>query len=306
MATSPADRLEDFYGPNAAYAQELLERQAAATAPPPEPAVIETQPQPELTASAEVSAAAAAAALAQSIRLFGHRAAHLDPLGSEPPGDPHLDVGAYGLREQDLANLPASVVGGAITGANLPNALEAIRRLEQIYGGTTGYEIAHVEDPDERTWLLDAIERERFRPPTDPVDERQLLDRLTEVSAFERFLHRAYPGQTRFSVEGLGMLIPMLDELLDRAAEAGTRTVLLAMAHRGRLNVLAHVLGKPYERILAEFEGHGPARRVAPSEGTDEGWTGDVKYHAGAQRAVEEDGGTVAVIMAPNPSHLEA
>ena len=310
MATSPADRLEDFYGPNAAYAQELLEREAATASAAPVAAEAPTSP--ELTASAEVSAAAAAAALAQNIRLFGHRAAHLDPLGSEPPGDPHLDAGAYGLREQDLANLPASVVGGAITGANLPNALEAIRRLEQIYCGTTGYEMAHVEDPDERAWLLDAIERERFRPPNDAVDERQLLDRLTEVSAFERFLHRAYPGQTRFSVEGLGMLIPMLDELIADVAAQGSRSVILGMAHRGRLNVLAHVLGKPYARILAEFEGREPARGSAPSESSDEGWAGDVKYHAGARRAYQSadlrngtDRRTVNVIMTPNPSHLE-
>jgi 2-oxoglutarate dehydrogenase E1 component len=195
---------------------------------------------------------------------------------------------------------------------NLPNALEAIRRLEQIYCGTTGYEIAHVEDPDERAWLLEAIELERFRPPNDPVDERQLLDRLTEVSAFERFLHRAYPGQTRFSVEGLGMLIPMLDELIADVATQGTRSVVVGMAHRGRLNVLAHVLGKPYARILGEFEGREPARRNAPSESSDEGWAGDVKYHAGARRAYQatdlRDGAdrrTVNVVMAPNPSHLE-
>src|SRR5438874_2805984 len=310
MATSPADRLEDFYGPNAAYAQELLERQAATASTAPVATEIPTSP--ELTASAEVSAAAAAAALAQNIRLFGHRAAHLDPLGSDPPGDPHLDAGAYGLREQDLANLPASVVGGAITGANLPNALEAIRRLEQIYCGTTGYEMAHVEDPDERAWLLEAIEEERFRPPQDAVDERELLDRLTEVSAFERFLHRAYPGQTRFSVEGLGMLIPMLDEMIADAAAHGTRSILLGMAHRGRLNVLAHVLGKPDARILAEFEGREPTGRGTRSESVDAGWAGDVKYHAGARRAIQSpelrngtDRQTVTVVMAPNPSHLE-
>src|SRR5437588_1295628 len=306
MATSPADRLEDFYGPNAAYAQELLEREAATASAAPVAAEAPTSP--ELTASAEVSAAAAAAALAQNIRLFGHRAAHLDPLGSEPPGDPHLDAGAYGLREQDLANLPASVVGGAITGANLPNALEAIRRLEQVYCGTTGYELAHVADPTERVWLLQAIEEERFRPPTDPVDETALLDRLTEVSAFERFLHRAYPGQTRFSVEGLGMLIPMLDELITDVAAQGTRSVLLGMAHRGRLNVLAHVLGKPYARIVAEFEGREAGPRRASSDSTDEGWAGDVKYHAGARRAYQSsdlrdgtESQTVTVVMAPNP-----
>ena len=285
----PTDRLDEFYGPNAGYALELLERGEAPTAQ----RLLE-EPTPELSASPEVSAAAAAAALAQSIRLFGHRGAHLDPLGSEPPGDPHLDYGAHGVTEQDLARLPASVVGGS--GGN---ALDAIHRLEQIYCGSTGYEFAHVEDPTERAWLLSAVEEERFRPPNDPVDEHELLDRLTEVSAFERFLHRAYPGQTRFSVEGLGMLIPMLDELIADAAAQGTRTILLAMAHRGRLNVLAHVLGKPYDRILAEFEGQMLATR------TDEGWAGDVKYHAGARRVVGTQSDRVTVIMAPNPSHLE-
>ena len=282
--------LDEFYGPNAGYAQELLERQTA----PPASSLAEVVA-PEVSVSPDVPSAAAASALAQNIRLFGHRGARLDPLGSEPPGDPHLDYGSYGLREEDLARLPASVVGGGIGKASLPNALEAIRQLERIYSGSTGYEIAHVEDPAERMWLLDAIEEGRFRPPKDPIDDRELLDRLTEVSAFERFLHRAYPGQTRFSVEGLGMLIPMLDELIADLAGQGTHTLILGMAHRGRLNVLAHVLGKPYDRILAEFEGRETA------EITDRGWAGDVKYHAGARR----ESGSVTVVMAPNPSHLE-
>jgi 2-oxoglutarate dehydrogenase E1 component len=288
------DRLEEFYGPNAGYALELLEQGAAR-----QPAQIEVagEPAPELSASPDVSAAAAAAALAQSIRLFGHRGAHVDPLGSEPPGDPHLDYGAHGIGEADLARLPASLVGGNL--ASRASALDAMRRLEQLYCGATGYEFAHVEDPSERIWLFDAVESERFRPPADPVDERELLDRLTEVSAFERFLHRAYPGQTRFSAEGLGMLIPMLDELIVDAAAQGTRTILLGMAHRGRLNVLAHVLGKPYDRILAEFEG-----RAHPTR-TDEAWAGDVKYHAGARRVVDTERSAVSVVMAPNPSHLE-
>jgi 2-oxoglutarate dehydrogenase E1 component len=309
MSSTSADGLDEFYGPNAGYALELLEREHPKAEAP------EIEAEPELRASADVSAAAAAAGLAQSIRLFGHRGAHIDPLGSEPPGDPHLDYGAHGLTEADLTRLPASVVGGAVGhNPSIPNALEAIHRLEQIYCGTTGYEVAHVEDPTERAWLLEAIEEDRFRPPNDPVDERELLDRLTEVSAFERFLHRAYPGQTRFSVEGLGMLIPMLDELIADAAAHGTRSILLGMAHRGRLNVLAHVLGKPYARILSEFEGREPTRGSAPTESTDEGWAGDVKYHAGARRVVRDQPGdqrngtgrdAVTVIMAPNPSHLE-
>ena len=310
MSSIPADGLDEFFGPNAGYALELLEQDRAAAMPPaPSP-----PEEPTLRASAEVSAAAAAAALAQSIRLFGHRAAHLDPLGSEPPGDPQLAFASHGLTETDLARLPASVIGGAVGRANLASASEAIRKLQQIYCDTTGYEVAHVADPDERAWLIEAIEEERFRPPNDPIDERELLDRLTEVSAFERFLHRAYPGQTRFSIEGLGMLIPMLDELIADAAADGTRSILLGMAHRGRLNVLAHVLGKPYARILAEFEGREPSRSGARPEGTFEGWAGDVKYHAGARRVVSNrsasqrngtDRQTVTVIMAPNPSHLE-
>jgi 2-oxoglutarate dehydrogenase E1 component len=292
-------QLDQFYGPNAGYVAELLEQQAQ----PPDLA-------PQAQASVDgrqLSDAAAAAALAQGIRLFGHRGAQLDPLGGEPPGDPQLDYAVHGLDEDTLKKLPASVVGGPVSqAADVDNAADAIHRLEQIYRGTTGYEFAHVGDPTERVWLMQAVEEQRFRPPNDPIDERGLLDRLTEVSAFERFLHRAYPGQTRFSVEGLGMLIPMLDELIADAGHFGTRTILLGMAHRGRLNVLAHVLGKPYARILAEFEGREPTRRASASESTDEGWTGDVKYHAGARRAVRsESSGTVTVVMAPNPSHLE-
>src|SRR3979411_296588 len=173
-----AERLDEFFGPNAGYALELLERDDQQSVPS---TTLAQEAPTGLTASAEVSAAAAAAALAQSIRLFGHRGAHLIPLASEPPGDPHLDYGAHGLSEDDLAHLPASIVGGAVGRANLANAAEAIQRLEQIYCGTTGYEVAHVEDPTERAWLLEAIEEERFRPPKDPVDERELLDRLTEI-----------------------------------------------------------------------------------------------------------------------------
>nr|MBA2450625.1 2-oxoglutarate dehydrogenase E1 component [Chloroflexota bacterium] len=227
-----------------------------------------------------------------------------------PPDDPQLGAATHGLSEDDLACLPSSVVGGPAGRAG-GTAADSICRLRAIYSGTSGFELGHVTAPDERTWLFEAVEDGRFRPPNDPLDEPWLLDRLTEVSAFERFLHRAYPGQTRFSVEGLGMMIPMLDELIDRAADRGTCTVMLGMAHRGRLNVLAHILGKPYERIVAEFEGHLSARRTAASDTTDEGWSGDVKYHAGAARAYPADEqpgpgtGTVTVVMAPNPSHLE-
>src|SRR5205814_4451184 len=135
---------------------------------------------------------------------------------------------------------------------------------------------------------------------------RALRERLTEVGALERFLQSAFPSQTRFSLEGLGMMIPVLDEVIGAAAEAGTRCVLLGMAHRGRLNVLAHTLGKPYEQLIGEFLGRYRRASVSPADSSDEGWTGDVKYHLGARRAYQ--GGPeveMSVIMVPNPSHLE-
>jgi 2-oxoglutarate dehydrogenase E1 component len=316
--------LDQFYGPNAGYVAELFERyqrdpQAVDPATRATFATWESSPPAEIAALAAVSdldvpAAGGAAALAQVIRFYGHLGAQLDPLGSPPPGDPQLEPAAHGLYEEDLSRLPASVVVGPVT-RTARNAADAVQRLRQIYCGPSGYDFGHLEVPEERSWLLEAVESERFRPPAQPIDERSLLDRLTEVSAFERFLHRAYPGQTRFSVEGLGMMIPMLDELIDQAAETGTRAIMLGMAHRGRLNVLAHVLGKPYERILAEFEGRTHVRPTALSE-SNEGWSGDVKYHAGgrrAYRAAEDPGfgpgtgwGTVTVVLVPNPSHLEA
>src|SRR4030081_1412235 len=132
-----ADRLDEFFGPNAGYALELLERDDQQSGPS---TTLAQEAPTGLTAAAEVSAAAAAASLAQSIRLFGHRGAHLDPLGSEPPGDPHLDYGAHGLTEPELTRLPASIVAGVVGHAHLANAAEAIHRLEQIYCSTTGYE----------------------------------------------------------------------------------------------------------------------------------------------------------------------
>jgi 2-oxoglutarate dehydrogenase E1 component len=310
----------EFYGPNAAYVLELYEQflRDASSVDPATRAFFERWRPPELVAppapapEAAVPVAAADAMLifavgqlATSIREYGHRAARLDPLGSEPPGDPELDPATHGLREADLERLPASAVGGpAAEGA--ANAREAIANLRRIYCGTTGYDFDQVQDAAERAWLRDAAESERYRPPKDPIDERALLDRLSEVGAFERFLHRTFPGQTRFSIEGTGMLIPMLDEIIGAAAEAGTRHILIGMAHRGRLNVLAHILRKPYTQILEEFK--APVRRsgISGTDLTGEAFTGDVKYHLGARRAIKDRQAVdLSVTLAPNPSHLE-
>src|SRR4029079_1219018 len=134
----------------------------------------------------------------------------------------------------------------------------------------------------------------------DPQSVEAVLDRLTQVEVFERFLHRTFPGKTRFSLEGLDMLVPILDEIICGSADHGARHAVLGMAHRGRLNVLTHVLDKPYAQILAEFKDPVAARSLR----TDLGWMGDVKYHAGARTAAPR--GQMFITMPPNPSHLEA
>jgi 2-oxoglutarate dehydrogenase E1 component len=251
----------------------------------------------------DVHTAIAAFNLAESIRRFGHLAAQLDPLGfHDPIGDPSLAPQSHGLTSEALQRLPASIVAGpAAVGA--ANAFEAIAKLREIYCSTTGHDYNHVFVPDERVWLRHAVESCQFRPPKDPINSEELLDRITQVETFERFLQRTYPGKTRFSIEGLDMMVPILDEIIHDAAEGGVQHVMIAMAHRGRLNVLAHILQKPYSQILAEFKDPILANRLR----VDLGWMGDVKYHAGARIEAQPDGlpKQVIISMPPNPSHLE-
>ncbi|HYN10319.1 MAG TPA: 2-oxoglutarate dehydrogenase E1 component [Vicinamibacterales bacterium] len=311
---------EVFQGVNAAYVLELYDKYQRDphsvdpatreffetwTPPPPSPEGFGGPgpspgfggPRPE-----DLVLAVGAFNLAQSIRRYGHLAAQIDPLGSRPLGDPALEPATHGVTQEDLAALPACLVTGPVADGATSMA-EVVERLRQIYCSTTGYDFAHIFLPEERHWLRHAVETGRFRAPVDPIDPVALLDRLTQVEAFERFLHRSFPGKTRFSIEGLDMLVPILDEVVAEAAEAGLRQAFIGMAHRGRLNVMAHVLGKSYEQILAEFK--DPARSTLDIEGVQ--WSGDVKYHLGASRAV--DGGEavdLVVSMPPNPSHLEA
>lgn len=311
MAT---DLWDDFHGPNAGYVLDLYERylhdprsvdesaQAffAHWTPPLDGEKI---PSPPTAAPAvAVDKIVGVAKLARHIRGFGHLAARLDPLGAPPTGDPSLELPTYALTEDDLRALPASIIGGPI-GARTRNALEAVAELRAVYSATLGYDNDHIRVPEEREWLRQAAESRRFHPNSDPINSIALLERLTQVEAFERFLQRTFPGKTRFSIEGLDTLVPILDEVIGDAAEAGTRHVLIGMAHRGRLNVLAHILNKPYAQMLAEFK--DPARKT--TRGDDLGWTGDVKYHSGARRALPGSATIdVEVMLAPNPSHLEA
>ena len=301
--------LDRFPGVNAGYVFELYEkyRHDPGSVDPATRRIFEAWTPTDTGSSAAapaatpetLQAAVGTANLAECIRRYGHLAARVDPLGSMPIGDPALSPEAHGLTEANLIRLPASLVGGPVV-EGAANALDAIEKLRQIYCSTTGYDIAHVFVPEERVWLREAIEQGRFRPALDDKSGVALLDRLTQVEVFERFLHRTFPGKTRFSVEGLDMLVPVLDEILCGAADQGIRHTMLGMAHRGRLNVLAHVLDKPYAQILAEFK--DPVQMQTWR--VDLGWMGDVKYHSGAR--TEAPGGEMFVAMASNPSHLEA
>ena len=299
--------LEQFAGVNAAYVLELYERyrQNPESVDPETRKVFESwtpersSAPPTPATGVDIRIVVGAANLVESIRRYGHLAAQLDPLGSAPIGDPSLSPRAHGLTDDDLRRLPASLVGGPIAEASA-NAFDAIEKLRRIYCSTTGFDIAQVFVPEEREWLRTAAESGRFLPPMDEGSSAALLDRITQVEVFERFLHRTFPGKTRFSVEGLDMLVPILDEIICGAADSGTRQAVIGMAHRGRLNVLAHILQKPYSQILAEFKDPIAARTLR----VDLGWTGDVKYHAGARTSAPR--GRMHVTMAPNPSHLEA
>ena len=238
----------------------------------------------------------------QCVRRYGHLGAHIDPLGSEPQGDPLLEPAAHNLTDADLKALPATLVDTPLnTGAS--SMADVIDRLKEVYCGTIGYDLAHIFVPEERRWLREAIETRRFHAPSNPINPVALLERLTDVEAFEKFLHRSFPGKTRFSIEGLDTLVPILDEVINEAAEAGMRQAFIGMAHRGRLNIMAHVMGKPYEQILAEFK--DPVANAPSIDGVQ--WSGDVKYHLGASRMVEGgDEVRLVLSMPPNPSHLEA
>ncbi|WP_337845302.1 2-oxoglutarate dehydrogenase E1 component [Thermus sp.] len=224
------------------------------------------------------------ARLAEAYRSLGHLAAGIDPLGRPRPRPKALSLEAHGLGPADL-DRPLPPTFGA------PTLRALLARLEAAYLGPVGVELAHVE-PEEAAWLREALEAPWPKP--DPETRRRMLQALLQASLFEEFLQKKYLGAKTFSVEGLEGLIPLLKEAIWEAARLGVREVVLGMAHRGRLNVLAHVAGKPFERIFREFE------EIFP-----EGYAGDVKYHLGFSSDQETPFGPVHVSLAFNPSHLE-
>ncbi len=318
----------DFHGPNAAYVLELYERyrqdpeavdphtratfaqwspqviaQLTGTPPPASP-YTPTEAQAGIQAAmdtfVDVRRAVGVVEYAQAIRQYGHLSAQLDPLGTPPPGDPELAPEAHGLTEDDLRRLPAALCEGPIAQQS-ESAYDAIERLKAVYCGAIGYDNDHMRIPQEREWLREAAESGRYRWEGDAESARALLDRLTQVETFEHFLQRSFPTKYRFSVEGLDTMLPILDEIVTLAGSTGMSTIAIAMAHRGRLNVLTHLMGKPYAQILSEFRDDLLSDDVGITQG-------DVKYHMAWKQVIGKNirGEDLVVTMPPNPSHLEA
>ena len=233
--------------------------------------------------------------LVNMYRVRGHLIADLDPLSAEPRHlHAELDPTTYGLT---LWDLDREFVVDGLAGRDTLRLAEALDILRDAYCRTLGIEYMHIQDPEQKRWIQHHVEGV---PATlSPQEQRHILDRLNAAEAFERFLHTRYVGQKRFGLEGAESTIVLLDTLLDEAAAAGITEAVLGMAHRGRLNVLANIVGKSYGEIFREFEGDLDPDSVQGS--------GDVKYHKGASGTfVGHSGEPLPVTLASNPSHLEA
>ncbi|TQS76562.1 2-oxoglutarate dehydrogenase E1 component [Ornithinibacillus gellani] len=246
--------------------------------------------------------------LVEAIRRYGHLEADIYAVGLQKERQSDLvDPKSYDLTEADLKSIPASWLWEKAP-KDATNALEAIQKLKKYYTGTMAFEFDHVHNDEERNWLLDFVETGNARISMPNEERKQLLNRLAHVEGFEEFLQKTFVGQKRFSIEGLETMVPMLDHIVKHATNDKVENIMMGMAHRGRLSVLAHVLGKPLDIIFSEFH-HSPDKELIPSEGStgiNYGWSGDVKYHFGAVKEVKHgDETTTRITLAHNPSHLE-
>lgn len=240
--------------------------------------------------------------LADLIRTKGHLVSNINPIRKNDKNQELFELEQYDLTEDDLRQIPADFLCPDAP-AHVKNGLDAIHYLKDVYTKTIAFEFGHVQDFEERQWLISMVESGRYIPELTNEKRMNILKRLTEVEGFERFIHRMLAGQKRFSIEGLDMLVPMLDEAVLKVVGKGTKNVLIGMAHRGRLSVLTHTLGKPYKMVFSEFLN---APISEGSKGMSEGWFGDVKYHLGADRQIKDDNTVAATVtLANNPSHLE-
>ena len=241
--------------------------------------------------------------LIRAYRVRGHLLADTNPLGYEPRNHTELDPASYGLTVWDLDRsfLTGGMagVGGGLAGQSKMTLRDILDTLWDTYTGHVGSEFMHLSSPEEKRWLIERIEPQQFREPIDTARKKRIFQKLNEAEALEQFIHTKYIGHKRFSLEGAETMIPLLDAVLSDAADQETREVVIGMAHRGRLNVLTNILGKPYDKVFGEFEGTVDPEAVHGS--------GDVKYHLGQHGTHTSPGGaTTELTLASNPSHLEA
>jgi 2-oxoglutarate dehydrogenase E1 component len=234
--------------------------------------------------------------LIDGYRDLGHFLAHLDPLGDKKSKYPLLELSEFGLKESDLGR---AFDTHHFLGLSRGTLRELLAALKETYCRTIGVEYMHIQDTRIRHWLQERMEPRRNQPNFPRRRKIRILMNLHFAELFEKFLHTRYVGQKRFSLEGAETLIPLLDAVVEKAGELGVREIVMGMAHRGRLNVLANILGKPYQEIFAEFEENFLPGSVAGD--------GDVKYHLGIScDRVTVRGEKIHLSLTPNPSHLEA
>ncbi|MQB01291.1 MAG: multifunctional oxoglutarate decarboxylase/oxoglutarate dehydrogenase thiamine pyrophosphate-binding subunit/dihydrolipoyllysine-residue succinyltransferase subunit [Actinobacteria bacterium] len=227
-------------------------------------------------------------------RVRGHLLADLNPIGWEVLTHPELDLAHYGLTVWDLDR---EFLTDGLPGPRRQPLRQIVDHLRDAYCRTLGWEYMHISDPEQKRWIQKRVETQVDDIPFE--DKKHLLERLNAAESFEKFLQSKYPGNKRFSLEGAESLIPMMDFLLEQAADGGMIETVIGMPHRGRLNVLANIVGKPLREIFREFEGEIDPNTVQGS--------GDVKYHLGMTgRFTSRKGNDIGVVLASNPSHLEA
>ncbi len=312
-----------FYGPNMGYVEEQYElyKEDPNAVDPTLKEMFDTQGAPKESeqiarqetrqtgngfSKEDVRKITAAAKCMDAIRRFGHLEADIYAVGARNEKTKLLDPNTYGITEEDLTNIPATWLWDDAP-ANIETAHDMVQFLRERYTGKISFEYDHVNNEKERKWLRDQIELGEYKLQLTDLEKKQLLERIINVEDFENFLQKTFVGQKRFSIEGLESMVPVLDQIVKSANADKIDNIMMGMAHRGRLSVLAYVLGKPLDKIFSEFH-YAPDKELMPSEGStgiNYGWTGDVKYHFGATRIVENDETATHIKLANNPSHLE-
>lgn len=322
QSAKPSERLwENFYGPNMGYVEEQydLYKEDPEAVDPTLKTMFDKHGAPKWMdhtglqdqqagkfSSDDVKKITSAMKYVDAIRRFGHLEADIYAVGGWDEKTNLLDPKTYNITDEDLKDIPAAWLWDKAP-AHVETGYDVVDDLRKKYTGKISFEYDHVNSDKERKWLLNRIESGEFELHLTDLEKKQLLERLIHVEGFEHFLQKTFVGQKRFSIEGLESMVPVLDQIVKSANGDKIENIMMGMAHRGRLSVLAYVLGKPLDKIFSEFH-HAPDKELMPSEGSmgiNYGWTGDVKYHFGATREVKNDEGSTRIKLAHNPSHLE-